>query len=284
MYSRCEGYKNSDGKYIMFVDSDDWIDSKMIENLYNYIKEYKTDLVKCNYKFWDNNKILYNKKIVDLPTLIEKNKFEPNLYDILYNTAYCNCVWMQLIKKDALFEIDEIDKKLQYGEDLQINLLILKNVSSVLFVPDYLYNYRLNNESITNKIEYKSIKKKLIDSCDTYNVLYNYVEIFEIKQKDKYKEKSLVKLAEYFTSFSLKLFANIKCNDNIRKDIINLRNKNLKSENKKMIYNELKKQNIIFAMGFVLLMKKKLIYFEIYSKTVYKLTSFIFKKIRKIRG
>ncbi len=281
MYSRCEGYNNSSGKYIMFVDSDDCIDNIMLEKMYSYIIEYNIDLVKCNYKMYRDKSISYNKKIVDEPTIYMKENFEPKLYDILYDTAYCNCVWMQLIKKDKLIGIDNINKNLKYGEDLQINLLILNNIDSLLFIPDYLYNYYINDESITNKICFKSMKKKIIDSLNTYDILYNYVDIFNIIDKEKYRKKAIVKSAYYFTTISLKLFANIKYNSEIKNDIMRLRNEKIKINNKKMISNKLKNINIFYYFGFNLLMKENLIYFQIYSKTIYKLVSKIFKIIKK---
>lgn len=281
MYSRCEGYNNANGKYIMFVDSDDWIDDIMLEKMYSYMLEYNVDLVKCNYKLHRDRNISYNKEIINAPTIYQKEKFEPYLYDILYDTAYCNCVWMQLIKRDKLIGIEEINKNLKYGEDLQINLLILKNINSLLFVPDYLYNYYINEESITNKIEFGTIIKKIMDSVDTYNVLYNYVNIFKINNKDKYRKMAIVKLSFYLTMISLQLFANLKCNVDIKNSILELRNKNINKNDEKMIFNKLKSKNIIFALGFKLFMKNNLIYFEIYSKTIYKFISKMYKIINK---
>ena len=43
------GIENSLGKYIFFIDADDWIDSKAIENLVNIAVCNNVDIVKCNF-------------------------------------------------------------------------------------------------------------------------------------------------------------------------------------------------------------------------------------------
>ena len=65
--SKCrnKGIELSSGKYIMFVDSDDWIDSNMVEVMYKKAEENKLDLVMCSYirEFKDHSK----EKIFNLP-------------------------------------------------------------------------------------------------------------------------------------------------------------------------------------------------------------------------
>ena len=47
------GIKYSKGKYITFIDSDDWVESDYLEVLYSKIKEYNTDFVISSYKKFD---------------------------------------------------------------------------------------------------------------------------------------------------------------------------------------------------------------------------------------
>ena len=48
--ARNEGLKIAKGDYISFVDSDDYIDKKMIEKMLNQMEKGNTDLVICNYE------------------------------------------------------------------------------------------------------------------------------------------------------------------------------------------------------------------------------------------
>ena len=43
------GLKHATGEYISFVDSDDWIDTRMYEDLYNIAIKENIDIITCNY-------------------------------------------------------------------------------------------------------------------------------------------------------------------------------------------------------------------------------------------
>lgn len=49
------GIKEAKGKYIVFVDSDDWVDPRFLEILYSKIEETGADLVECDFWRYDNN-------------------------------------------------------------------------------------------------------------------------------------------------------------------------------------------------------------------------------------
>lgn len=48
--SRNEGLEIASGEFIMFVDSDDWIDAEMVEELVTAQQKYDVDLVECGHR------------------------------------------------------------------------------------------------------------------------------------------------------------------------------------------------------------------------------------------
>ena len=52
--ARNHGLDQSKGKYIMFIDSDDFIDSSMCEILFETAEKYFSDIVSCNYYIYRN--------------------------------------------------------------------------------------------------------------------------------------------------------------------------------------------------------------------------------------
>jgi len=46
-FTRNRGIKEADGKYVMFMDADDWIEADMLEQLYNLAEKYQADVANC---------------------------------------------------------------------------------------------------------------------------------------------------------------------------------------------------------------------------------------------
>ena len=89
------GLEVAKGKYISFVDSDDYIEKTFIEELYKKIKENDAQISMCGLnKIDDNNEILgtygYSKDFIDGRELLE-NKYIQDGY--LWNKLYSAEIW-----------------------------------------------------------------------------------------------------------------------------------------------------------------------------------------------
>ena len=166
--SRNAGIELAKGKYITFVDSDDYIENNMIEILEEEITENLASAAFCGYYedgkdkkriYKDGDKIcVYNKEKVH-------NK-------ILYTTIYAEnrdterplyAVWggiydLEIIKK---YNIKFLNEDKCYSEDSIFNFEFLCKADKVVIVNEPLYNYNVENE---NSI------------CNTYNKRFNYLE------------------------------------------------------------------------------------------------------------
>ena len=67
--ARNMGIKESQGKYITFVDNDDWIEPQMLEKLHDAAKVHAADIVMCNHQMRysgdDNKKEAQNENYFD---------------------------------------------------------------------------------------------------------------------------------------------------------------------------------------------------------------------------
>ena len=250
MYTRKEGYNNSNGKYIFFLDSDDWIENNAIEKMYSNLKKNKVDIVKCNFKKYINNKFLSINNQTKENIVLEKKNFEPILYDYIYKTIYCNSMCGQLVKKELLIDINKVEDKAIYGEDIQNNLYLFEKIKSIEFLNEELYIYRCNNTSITNKVN----QRKIDDLLKTFRKLYDFIEKSEIQDKQKYKIILSEKLYSYIALISIQLV-----NDNNKKtiDLIS----NMVKDSKKILQNykntNYLNNNILYKKIINLLSKQK---------------------------
>lgn len=210
LYTRVEGFKLAKGKYVTYIDSDDWVENNIIEVMYNKAIEYDADVVKC--QFGENNFINNNNKI-DTPRnkFIKKEQFEPEFYNMFFKDLNIHNVWAQLFKKDLLNRnINDIDTNITFGEDLEFNIQLYKNINNILFISDKLYHYRCNNNSsMTRSFTEQNINKNIISAAQVYYHTYKCIDELDIIGKIKYKESIMVRLLDEITKWQIDLIGTL---------------------------------------------------------------------------
>lgn len=146
--SRNIGIDRASGRYIMFVDADDFLEINAVQILYDCSKKNKADVVRARYKRIENN------NIVSECDIDKYNNFNIKklLYDILSGKLGCY-VWALIIKKDFLIKNNlKFDNRLTIMEDqlFYINILLKGNI---YFCNNLVYNYVINATSATQNME-----------------------------------------------------------------------------------------------------------------------------------
>lgn len=184
------GMEHATGEYVMFLDSDDWIDLNTLEEMYKAAKREKADVVNCGFyrdynngeKKWD---CYYDRDyIVDGKTAL---KMLAHQYD--YGVELCvsttNKIYRRQIIQGILFA-----ENVCYEEAL-FNFTVIQKCNVVVFVKTGKYTYfnrqGSNLQSITMKhihdfhdIFY-TIKKQLLDDsmyCTMKSTYMAYLEYF----------------------------------------------------------------------------------------------------------
>lgn len=160
--SRCEGLEHSKGEYIMFCDSDDWLDHKMLEKMKTVLEDTNSDYVKCGFVREYDEKKSELVKITDTIKTFTKNQFIEHIFPNFILTARYNNIWGELIKKEIL-DISNINKKIAMGEDVLINCQLFKKANTITYIDDCLYHYRFNLNSMTNKADIEKLEKNFND-------------------------------------------------------------------------------------------------------------------------
>lgn len=142
------GLKHSTGKYITFVDPDDYVTFEYVEYLLNLIKNNNADIAYTK-NFFDN----YNKKQVDKESIsiIDSHK---SLYDIL--TYQINvAVWNKIYRREFLFDNNiKFYEDIFMGEGFNFNVLAFSKANKIVTSNKKIYYYRRdNNTSATTKFK-----------------------------------------------------------------------------------------------------------------------------------
>lgn len=170
--TRNRGISNANGKYVCFIDSDDFMDTNMIEKLYLALKHNKADTSYCGYFEYYSN-IKYIEHILD----VHRDSYEGQeiidcfLLRMIGNEAtekkdfkFSMSVWHALYSLDIIKEYNICfpSERKYISEDIIFDIDYLSKSRKVCFVKDALYYYRCNNfNSLTQKIaenEFEKIK------------------------------------------------------------------------------------------------------------------------------
>lgn len=160
--TRNYGIERSNGEYIAFIDSDDYIKADMLEKMYNKVKKESLDIVVC-----DSINVYEDGREI----LIRSNKnYSDNVIKNYLLAPPMACI--RLISRKL---IDNVKfKKGIYYEDLELMPKLVKYTDKIGFIDEGYYYYYQRSGSI---MKVKKFNNRLLDIFSVlegnYDVLYN---------------------------------------------------------------------------------------------------------------
>ena len=290
--TRNVGIKNATGKYLYFIDSDDFIDNDYIEHLVKTAEKENADIVVNMhiYKYYNNKKRLHNYT----KTFYEKKHLNQNELWIVKRSSV---VWNKLYKRDLQEAYNILfPENVKLFEDSYFDIIMISRAKNIVFAnANSFYNYRIDNQnSLTKNINQAIIfdnafyiikemfnyfkKYNLLDKKSIYDITILESSIFE----DNYYMYSIKQREENYQkvrNFILNIKNDILLNKNLyldsEIDFINNIEKYITYKDYKKYYNSKTFYKILF--GFVLL----LILIGMFVFTIYKLYIIIMYYIKK---
>jgi UDP-glucose:(glucosyl)LPS beta-1,3-glucosyltransferase len=186
--ARNTGIRNSRGEFIVFVDSDDKVESEFLEELVKRQKETDGDAVYCGFYKWSQEGSRKEPK-----KFTENDVLKKRLLKELSFHVGCLMVRRNTLIRNEIF----FDERLCLGEDLLFIYTLLCK-TKIFATEKYLYHHLHRNNSVMNTLWTEKHYQKNIQAMRIIKE-----EISEIySEKDKKDIIELLQLEEFYSQLS----------------------------------------------------------------------------------
>ena len=183
--ARNKAVKSASGEYLIFVDSDDYLQSSLLCDIEQYVIQ-GVELIKWNALITEEN-YNYLKNDLDLAGLYpELVKFDICNGSEAFNNLFgkdhlLSCVWCYAIKKKIFERFPEG----RYHEDYAKMILMILKAKTVVSIGKYEYNYVMSNNSIMRNKSIEKMEKKMVDILFNFDNLIEKIDKLEVDQFTK---------------------------------------------------------------------------------------------------
>lgn len=164
------GIDTSTGDYIIFIDSDDYIEKDMIMQMYNAFDNH-IDMVVCGYYTEIGNHTITNK--------IDKCYQSESLLRMILEGKTIGALWNKMIRS-SIYKDFKFNTDIYYSEDVLIlSDILLCRVKNIKYLSKPLYHYVIHSNSLTRTVTRDSFDNKLmfLDNLENILIRFNYQQI-----------------------------------------------------------------------------------------------------------
>ncbi len=185
--TRNDGIKKATGKYVMFIDNDDYINTNYIETFVKEAEKEDLDIILGGYKRVNSE---------------GKTLREVKLENTEWSKLVIMAPWAKIYKKEYIIEKDIQFLDNNIGEDVYFNLQAMFLTDKIKIIDYVGYNWFFNEKSVSNTIQ------KNLDKINVFNLLdncYNTLKSKEVlKNNNNIIEMFFLRYLIWFLLFSTK--------------------------------------------------------------------------------
>ncbi len=154
---RNKGLEFVEGKYIMFVDPDDFYENNACEVMYNAIEEKNADFVTANYVYLDENDVRSSNPVFDTEKYknfkLSFNDYKDSFF--VMNSSVCNKIFKaEFVQEKGLFFLENLNL-----DDSYFVFSAYLEAKNVYYINDVIYNYRRNYDYKDRKLVWRTDSK-----------------------------------------------------------------------------------------------------------------------------
>ena len=160
-FARRDALAAATGEYVLCVDSDDWIEPTMVEDLYLRASE-GYDMVYCDY--YKSGKITHPPRILE-----EADKFKRISKR---SFSFGNMLWNRLVKKEVFDQVVFYPESM--GEDVSISTQLYYYADKVAYLCKPLYHY--NQFTNVHSVSARSNQQNIADMEANYRHIARFLK------------------------------------------------------------------------------------------------------------
>lgn len=176
--ARNYGIDNAMGEFLVFIDSDDWVEPGLCERLYNAKKETGSKIVGCVFNLIYEKNTKYEDLFGESLVTFSREKGLEVLFNLKGYSA-CGKLFDATLFKNIKFPIGKVD------EDFATMYKLFADSNTITFVPERLYNYYIRKGSIVRS----DFNERDLDFVNNVDDAINYL------LKNSYNRR-IIKLAK----------------------------------------------------------------------------------------
>lgn len=192
--TRNTGLNVAIGKYVAFIDSDDYVDTQMFEKLYKYAESHNLDVCFCDYQYdLGNGRVTKSREIKREIVKTYKNEVVEYMLDMIgplpewpSDVKYLVSVWHGIYSKEIIekYNIRFESERKNASEDMPFHIDFLSKAEKLGYIPFPGYYYRYNPISLSRSYTHKKfeayeylfdeVKEKLGKICSEKQYMLHY--------------------------------------------------------------------------------------------------------------
>lgn len=175
--TRNVGLEASSGKYIWFVDGDDYIENVATKEIIDLIGREAIDVYSFGYNVVEST----TEELIRKMEYSNETEMGINNKLKLTKNLICN-VWRYIVRKDFLIENNIKFRKDKVCEDIEWCIKVFSNIKEMKILNVNLYNYRQNrDDSIMSNVSLN----RMVDVFENISYAFDYVNNTNVNRKIK---------------------------------------------------------------------------------------------------